>query len=132
MPGKPGKPGGNGHETHRATFDTCASGSPIAPELLDKYLKGYAKKSRKKSKWKTKMSEFLSEGTSTFSKAVFPSFSTQRQLDIEFNSLPRQENHSCHTLIGMRDSKRLGIVVGLKEETMKWDGISIPMSPKGH
>ena len=73
----PDKPGSVNHKTHRALFDTCASASLIAPELLDKDLKGCVKNSTKKSTWKTGMCKFVSEGTVKISKAVFPSLATQ-------------------------------------------------------
>ena len=83
----------------------CDSGSLIAPELLDKDFKGHAKNSTTKIKWKTGMGEFASEGTVKINKAAFPSLATQHQLDIEFNLLPRKENHSHRAMIGMRDLK---------------------------
>ena len=46
--------------------------------------------------------------------------------------MPRQENHSSHIIVGIRDLKRLCIAIDLKEETTKWDGIVISMTPKVH
>ena len=127
----PSKPGSNKHKTFRVLFGMCATSSLLAPELLSNELKGHAKNTNNKSKWKTGMGELVSEGTARMSKTSFPSFATQRQLDMEFNLLPKQKDHSCHVIIGMKDLKRLGIAIDLKEEMMKWDGVSIPMVPKG-
>ena len=72
----PEKPGSNKHKIYRALFDTRASGSLTAPEILDKDLKVHVKNSTKKSKRKIGMGEFVSEGTVKVNKAAFSSFAT--------------------------------------------------------
>ena len=66
-----------------------AASSLLALELLSNELKGHAKNTNNKSKWKIGVGEFASEGAVRTNKTSFPSLTTQRQLGMEFNLLPK-------------------------------------------
>ena len=87
---------------------------------------------RRKENGKQEEPTSFSEGIAIVNKESFPSFVTKRQLDVEFNLLPRQKNHSCYATTEMRDLKIMCITKDSKEDTMKRDVKAIPMIPQRH
>ena len=133
----PCEPRGNKFKMIRGSCDICATDSLIAEELLQGDLKDYVNKGLVNEdntrSWDTGNGVFKSPGAFNIRKVHLPAFTKNRKLLVKFHVMPKRAKgeHSHKIILGMKELRRLKFIVDLYDNVMKWDGITIPMVPRG-
>ena len=109
----------------------CTTESLIDPKAM-KFLTYNVTK--EPTTWETGGENFTSREKICISDLALPCFTTKRKFSNKFHILPPKTNspRKYALILGMDLLSWLGLVVDLKEKTLTWDGVSIPMVPHGH
>ena len=116
----------------------CATNSLIQPSSLENELSIYSKEGlvdkSNTSAWDTGNGVFKFPGTVQISKVHLPIFTKNRKFSVKFHIMPKKEKNknSYKVIIGMKDLRRLRFIIDLDDNFMKWQGINVPMVPRGY
>jgi len=134
----PCDPNGSKYKVVRGLMDFCATDSLIARELLDSDLMKYAEdgvvNEDNTTAWETGNGVFQSTGTVDIPRVHLPVFTKHNKFPMKFHVMPRKNKgeHSYPIIFGMKDLRRMKFGIDLEDNMMKWNGMCIPMVPRGY